>query len=392
MESERFDRFARLVSEATSRRSVLRGLTLSGLGAALGLAAVGLDPNPDELAAESKKKRRQERRKKAQRRKRRRQDCNSSKPCAASTNPCQTVSCVDHKCQTASRPNGTSCGTGKVCAGGACVAECAAGSSCSGQTTCCAKACVNTQTSLAHCGACGKACDPAVSDTCASGVCRCGSSAACTSGHICDSGTCVCPPDEDECAGACTNLDTDTDNCGECGRVCAGDDICSNGFTCQDEECFPVVGLSGEAELAANGGITVTADGAVFGNIRIGVPAGTTFGDLATMESDFNYASGHCGAGSPRFVVFLKNGKCPYGQFPPTTCNAGGTGNTGNLIGNETPFDWLDDLCGGSGQGTNTYSEVLALYSAEEVDRITLVTDSSSGPAVVTLNPCVTSA
>jgi hypothetical protein len=121
------------------------------------------------------------------------------------------------------------------------------------------------------------------------------------------------------------------------------------------------------------------------------VPAGTTFGELDSLESDFEFATGTCAAGSPRFVVFLENGRCPYAAFPPGGDCSDGEGSTGNLIGNNEPFVWNDDLCGGSGLGTNTYDEVLALYADEEIDRIVLVVDESASTEVtVTLDPCIT--
>lgn len=156
------------------------------------------------------------------------------------------------------------------------------------------------------------------------------------------------------------------------------------------DTCLPVTRTQGDVSTA-NGAYTATTTGSRdFGNLVIDVPDGTTFADLETLESDFDFSLGKCGVGSPRFVVFLENGRCPYAQFPPELCNTeGAEGETGNLIGNNTAFVWNDDLCGGNA-ANNTYDEVLTAYSTEEIDRIILVTDTSSGEATVTLDPCVT--
>jgi hypothetical protein len=154
--------------------------------------------------------------------------------------------------------------------------------------------------------------------------------------------------------------------------------------------CLPVTRTQGDV-TRTNGNYTATTTGSRnFGNLVIDVPDGTKFGDLETLEADFDFSLGKCGVGSPRFVVFLENGRCPYAQFPPEECNTeGADGETGNLIGNDVAFVWNDDLCGGN-QSNNTYAKVLTAYANEEIDRIILVTDTSSGEATVTLDPCVT--
>jgi hypothetical protein len=202
-----------------------------------------------------------------------------------------------------------------------------------------------------------------------------------------------CLAGETCCAGECADLDSDTDNCGECGRECDAGEVCSNGFTCQDPDCLPITRTSGDVTLASDGGLRFNALApSVFGAARIEVPAGTKFGDLASMSSEFEYLNGtDCGAGSPRFVVFLQNGRCPYGVFPPSTCGTpNASGNTGEMIGNNTPFEWVDDLCGGS--GSTFYAPILTLYASEPIDRIALVVDDSQGDGgeTVILNPCVT--
>ncbi|MDQ2655750.1 MAG: hypothetical protein M3Z20_22200 [Chloroflexota bacterium] len=153
--------------------------------------------------------------------------------------------------------------------------------------------------------------------------------------------------------------------------------------------CLPVTDTEGDVTVD-NGAYTATTTGTSdFGNLVFEVPSGTTFGDIASLESAFTFTEGGCGVGSPRFVVFLENGRCPYAQFPPELCDTEDQGETGNLVGNQTEWIWNDELCGGD-QANNTYAEVLAAYGSEEVDQIVLVTDSSSGETTVTLDACIT--
>jgi len=155
------------------------------------------------------------------------------------------------------------------------------------------------------------------------------------------------------------------------------------------DTCLPVTGTEGDV-TEANGVYTATTTGATnYGNLVFDVPEGTTFADIVSLESDFTFTEGGCGVGSPRFVVFLENGNCPYVQFPPELCDTEDQGSTGNLVGNQTEYVWIDDLCGGDASIT-TYAEALAAYGGEEIDQIVLVTDTSGGETTVTLEPCIT--
>src|SRR5690606_29716487 len=71
--------------------------------------------------------------------------------------------------------------------------------------------CVDVQSSSAHCGGCGK---------------------ACTEGHHCEEGVCVCDAEgETDCDGVCIDLASDVENCGECGNACG------EGYACIEGEC-----------------------------------------------------------------------------------------------------------------------------------------------------------
>jgi hypothetical protein len=97
------------------------------------------------------------------------------------------------------------------------------------------------------------------------------------------------------------------------------------------------------------------------------------------------------GTGALPIVVALDNGRCPYALFSVGACAA--QGNTGNLIGNDTPGLWNDDQCGGD-PNNNTYSEVLTAYGANVVTRIRLIVDESAASTeqTVTIDPCISRA
>lgn len=103
---------------------------------------------------------------------------------------------------------------------------------CPGSFLCCAGACVDTQTSASHCGACDNACG--IDETCGNGECSGGGcpEGACTGGTQC-------------CGESCADVMTDRMNCGGCGRECAANQTCSGG-TCTETTCTPSCG-AGEA-------------------------------------------------------------------------------------------------------------------------------------------------
>lgn len=110
------------------------------------------------------------------------------------------------------------CASGYNCVGGTCtVATCGPG-----QTLCPGGVCVSTQSDPNNCGGCGIACSRN-NDTpvCVAGQCAISS---------CNAGFANCNSNPND--GCETNLMNDHNNCGACGVVCTGTQICSNG-TCQ---------------------------------------------------------------------------------------------------------------------------------------------------------------
>lgn len=239
------------------------------------------------------------------------------------------------------------------------------------------------------------------SEVCRNSACvpGCKTTADCTNDFICKNGGCVCEANKRLCAGRCVDLTTDADNCGECGRACDGGTVCSNGLTCQPAACLAVTEIENDVRLEDDGGLRLVAASSgpnppyVYGAVGFEVPDNITFADITDITSGFQFISGTCGAGTPRFCVrFSTRPDCVCAQFPAASgCDdPSSAGSTGNLIGNETPFDWFS-LCGSSAV-TNTYSAALAEFGGDTVSEIFLVADSSHGTQVVVVEPCVKTA
>lgn len=101
--------------------------------------------------------------------------------------------------------------------------------------TCCLddaqSVCIDTDTSIAHCGGCGVACGPG--ERCVNGICLCGENRACdqASGLQCCGGSCAkvdsalcscggqgpCAAGQTCCGETCVDVTSDPNNCGGCG-------------------------------------------------------------------------------------------------------------------------------------------------------------------------------
>jgi len=112
--------------------------------------------------------------------------------------------CVDQQSDLANcGACGTACKTGEVCSLGKCAV------SCGGGTTECSGLCKDTQSDINNCGMCGTKC--AAGQVCSAGKC----------GTSCGSGT-------TECSGVCRDTKTDRLNCGACGTTCKDGEVCSD--------------------------------------------------------------------------------------------------------------------------------------------------------------------
>lgn len=106
---------------------------------------------------------------------------------------------------------------------------------------CCGFVCISVDTDVDNCGACGNVC--ATDESCVDGECTCGNS-ACNLGERC------CPSGGNR---SCINTQVDVTNCGACGETCASEELCVRGLcVCEstggtqqcgeDDTCCPGAG------------------------------------------------------------------------------------------------------------------------------------------------------
>ncbi|MCG8557470.1 MAG: hypothetical protein MJD61_19610 [Proteobacteria bacterium] len=105
---------------------------------------------------------------------------------------------------------GNQCAVGAACIGGNCQ--------CPDGMVDCDRLCVDTSTNPAHCGGCT---DPTAQQT-----------RACAPGALCLNGQCECGPNLTLCGNACVDINIDPSDCGGCGNFCEGQSVCLNGL-CQ---------------------------------------------------------------------------------------------------------------------------------------------------------------
>jgi hypothetical protein len=89
---------------------------------------------------------------------------------------------------------------------------------------CCTGACTDTQSDDNNCGGCGQPCVPGL-QTCQGGKCICVNGGEACAGGCCDAGE-VC------CNGTCVDPQSDSDNCGGCNQRCDVPEWACSGGTC----------------------------------------------------------------------------------------------------------------------------------------------------------------
>lgn len=155
-------------------------------------------------------------------------------------------------------------------------------------------------------------------------------------------------------------------------------------------ECLGIIALQADAVLE-DGELTLTTEGSNgFGAAGFGVPANKTFAEIESISTDFDFTTGDCGAGTPRFCVrFEGRDDCACAQIQTDLCDEPSEleGNSGNLIGNNTSGTWFR-ICA-DGPNINTYEDALEEYGDEVIRSIFVVADVSNGAQTVTLVPCI---
>jgi hypothetical protein len=202
---------------------------------------------------------------------------------------------------------------------GRAVAAQADASTCEAGLTYCpdAGACVDLQSDMGNCGACGEVCESElVPVECRSGVCErancpvgieyCGAVDGCRDlssdpGHcgacqnpcasgVCSGGVCAtdggaCPPDQIDCGGICVHTCCNNEHCGACGNVCPAGETCFEGICgCPSGLCCA------EGEVICNGMCVATC----CDNNNCGACGNVCKGGLTCFEGVCDCPSGNC--------------------------------------------------------------------------------------------------
>jgi hypothetical protein len=237
MDANRFDSLLRQFGEIASRRDVAR----------LGALAIGVT-SLLELVAGGARKKRGKHKKKKKRCKGGAKKC--GKTCIPAANCCSSADCgVCESCQNGQCASG--CDTGQECVAGAC--RCAT-SSCDG---CCDGDACHDGNSDGNCGHDGDVC------------------VTCSGGKTCQSGSCACPGEQQDCNGACIAQDAccidGVQNGSESGVDCGGTcprcfdgSACVSRDDCQSALCLGTPGVGGfcsECRTSPNDNCGSDADG-----------------------------------------------------------------------------------------------------------------------------------
>ena len=177
--------------------------------------------------------------------------CGTQDPDCSATQLCCANSQGDRSCVVVTKDENNCGGCGVVCAAteqcldGACVCP-GTSQRCGSLQTCCpGVGCFDLSRSAAHCGSCTVVCPPG--EMCTTGSCEVqsgGCGQGCPSGSLCVAGVCTCNgvavmcsfdkaqccPNPQATSTGCIDTNSDVNNCGGCGRVCANDQpLCCNG-------------------------------------------------------------------------------------------------------------------------------------------------------------------
>ncbi len=123
---------------------------------------------------------------------------------------------------------GSECPDGWVCDEAVCRLKCEEG------LVACSDACVDITSDVKHCGGCDQACAP--NQKCETNE-ETGITSCVDLDQDCNEGAEEGAPEMTNCWGTCTNLKTDTANCGVCGNVCDENEICYEGSCLLQTEC-----------------------------------------------------------------------------------------------------------------------------------------------------------
>jgi hypothetical protein len=112
-----------------------------------------------------------------------------------------------------------------------------------------------------------------------------------------------------------------------------------------------------------------------FGGVDFSVPSGLTFAEVQNLATEYQFTTGSCGGGGPRFQINV-DGKNAFVYIGPppnyTSCPQNAWLNTGNLA---TPASLVDTSQLPGGAFYDTFAAADLKYGSDLVTGIQLVTD-----------------
>jgi hypothetical protein len=383
VDSDRFDRLAKILSTNGTRRRLVRLLPMLPIAGTL-VAVLG-----EESEAGRRKKlkkrhrdhhdRRQGHRKKAkQREQNKRQQQRNKQP---ETTPPPPVGCTPEPaamtCAGRCASVRNSCGTVIDCGACRCTPAC--------------PLCQTCNTNSGHCvpnGAVeGHECGSGL--VCAQGTCRCAAQACFSAGGCCADAVCV--P---------TTFQTDRNNCGGCGTTCtapanAHDPDCRAGactFTCDagwascdnnaTTGCETALGTDTDCSTCGNACVAPETCGAVTPNV-CGCKPKTCAADYPGQCGTFAQ-----GCGLPDLTCSCSGTTCcDKGSDQTGTCRALGTNSTCGVGGGNCVACTAPDACGSGGAsnvcGPDTAKPTWAVEGTGDEARTTIIQDTGTGLAQI---------
>lgn len=197
------------------------------------------------------------------------------------------------------------------------------------------------------------------------------------------------------CDGSISNRDCPN---GDPEGICCADVDCGVGVSCNGGVCNPesLPGTPfGAAEVLADGSVRLTADADAatpFAGVRFDVGAGVAIGEITRLETLYDFEGAvACRAGSPRFQLGTDAGNVFVYVSPDNDCTAE-PNETPNFIGNDGDV-YYDASQIAAGAQRITYTETRAILEERglAVRRISLVADggASGSPQRVVVRPRV---
>jgi len=223
---------------------------------------------------------------------------------------------------------------------------------CAPGATRCGEACVETATSVAHCGACGVACSASHgTPACGAGRCAiacepgwgdcdgdaqtgcevdlgtspsgCGACGRrCGAAEVCQGGSCACGPGLTRCGDVCVDARTSAEHCGACGRRCSaanGSPSCAAG-ACQITCASGYANCDGDASNGCEVATGSNADHCGACGRVCAAPAGGTRACV----------SGGCAATCP--AGFIRCGTTCVDARSPCSVGVGACRRTGSVV------------------------------------------------------------